>query len=123
MEKSYLDLNKKPSSGKILSLAINDRDALYASYMPFVSNGGLFIPTQRQYAIGDEILITLTLLNEPDKLPVAGRVVWITPRGAQSDHPAGIGVQISDQDGGRVRNKIETYLAGMLKSERPTHTM
>ncbi|MGD8309819.1 MAG: pilus assembly protein PilZ, partial [Chromatiales bacterium] len=29
----------------ILSLTIKDKNALYAAYMQFVKNGGLFIPT------------------------------------------------------------------------------
>ena len=50
-------------------------------------------------------------------------VFWITPAGAQGARIAGIGVQFSNQDNGAVRNKIETYLAGALKSDRQTHTM
>ncbi|MFN2350226.1 MAG: pilus assembly protein PilZ, partial [Thioalkalivibrio sp.] len=38
----------------ILSLAIKDKNSLYAAYMPFVKNGGLFIPTQKPYKLGDE---------------------------------------------------------------------
>ncbi|MDD4904770.1 MAG: pilus assembly protein PilZ, partial [Methylobacter tundripaludum] len=37
-----------PGQG-ILSLSIKDKNALYAAYMPFVTNGGLFIPTNREY--------------------------------------------------------------------------
>ncbi len=37
-----------PSQG-ILSLNIKDKSALYAAYMPYVKNGGLFIPTNKQY--------------------------------------------------------------------------
>ncbi|SMG66141.1 [similarity to] type IV pilus assembly PilZ, partial [methanotrophic bacterial endosymbiont of Bathymodiolus sp.] len=33
----------------ILSLAIKEKHALYTAYMPFVENGGLFIPTNREY--------------------------------------------------------------------------
>ncbi|HYD33587.1 MAG TPA: pilus assembly protein PilZ, partial [Methylophilaceae bacterium] len=29
----------------VLSLAIKEKAALYAAYMPFVKGGGLFIPT------------------------------------------------------------------------------
>jgi type IV pilus assembly protein PilZ len=54
---------------------------------------------------------------------VAGKIIWITPVGAEGNRAAGIGVQFSDQDGGMARNKIEGYLAGALKSDRPTHTM
>ena len=96
---------------------------LYAAYMPFVRNGGLFIPTKKEYELGDEVFMLLTLTDSKDKLPVAGRVVWITPRGAQGNRTAGIGVQFSDQDRGQTQKKIETYLAGTLNSERHTHTM
>jgi type IV pilus assembly protein PilZ len=107
----------------ILSLTIKDKSALYAAYMPFIKNGGLFIPTNKTYQLGDEVFMLLTLMEETEKLPVAGTIVWITPKGAQGNRAAGIGVQFSDQDGGNARNKIETYLAGALTADRPTHTM
>ena len=107
----------------ILSLTIKDKNALYAAYMQFVKNGGLFIPTTKQYKLGDEVFMLLTLMDEAERLPVAGRIIWITPVGAEGNRAAGIGVQFSDQDGGAARNKIEGYLAGALQSDRPTHTL
>ncbi|HEC30378.1 MAG TPA: pilus assembly protein PilZ [Gammaproteobacteria bacterium] len=107
----------------ILSLTIKDKSALYAAYMPFVKNGGLFIPTNKNYQLGDEVFMLLTLMDESEKLPVAGTIVWITPKGAQGNRASGIGVQFSNQDNGGARNKIETYLAGALTADRPTHTM
>ena len=107
----------------ILSLTIKDKGALYAAYMPFVNNGGLFIPTNKPYRLGDEVFMLLTLMDDAERIPVAGRIVWITPQGAQGNKTAGIGVQFSDQDNGATRNKIETYLAGALQADRPTHTM
>jgi type IV pilus assembly protein PilZ len=107
----------------ILSLTIKDKSALYAAYMPFIKNGGLFIPTNKSYKLSDEVFMLLTLMEEKEKLPVAGKIVWVTPKGAQGNRAAGIGVQFSDQDGGTARKKIETYLAGALKSDRQTHTM
>jgi len=108
----------------ILSASIIDRSSLYEAYMPFVKNGGLFIPTKKSYTLGNEVFVLLTLMEESDKIPFAGRVVWITPKGAQGNRQAGIGIQFNDDLNGKtVRNKIETYLGGALKSERPTHTM
>jgi len=106
----------------ILSLTIKDKAVLYAAYMPFVKNGGMFIPTNKSYKLGDEVFMLLSLMEEPEKIPVAGKVVWVTPRGAQGNRAAGIGVQFSDQDNTAI-NKIETYLACMLTSDKPTHTM
>ncbi|GAA6152135.1 PilZ domain-containing protein [Pseudoteredinibacter isoporae] len=106
----------------ILSLTIKDKAVLYAAYMPFIEHGGLFIPTSKQYQLGDEVFMLLNLMDEPEKIPVAGKVVWLTPKGAQSNRAAGIGVQFSDHDNVAL-NKIENYLAGSLDSDRPTHTM
>jgi type IV pilus assembly protein PilZ len=108
---------------RILSLAIRDKQALYAAYMPFVRNGGLFIPTGKRYQLGDELFLLLQLMDEKERIPVAGTVVWITPVGAEGNRQIGVGIQFSDQDKGDARRKIEAYLASGLEAERPTHTM
>ena len=114
------DLPLKPG---VLSLAIKEKAALYAAYMPFVKGGGLFIPTSKSFKIGDEVFMLLSLIDDPHKLKVVGKVVWITPV-TQGNRPQGIGVQFSEKDGGLdARNKIEGLLGGALKSARPTHTM
>ena len=113
---------KRSARTGILSLAIKDKAVLYAAYMPFIRNGGLFIPTKKEYGLGDEVFMLLNLMDEAEKLPVAGKVVWVTPKGAGGTKAAGIGVQFNDQDD-VARTKIETYLAGALQSDRHTHTM
>lgn len=114
-----------PGGGRqgILSLTIKDKNALYAAYMSFVKNGGLFIPTTKKYKLGDEVFMLLALMEETERLPVAGKVIWVTPVGAEGNRAPGIGVQFSEQDDGMARNKIEGYLAGALKSDRATHTL
>lgn len=109
----------------VLSLSIREKTALYAAYMPYIKGGGIFIPTTRAYRLGDEVFMLLTLMDDPNKVPVAGRVVWITPEGAQGNKVAGIGVQFGDSESGvSARNKIEGLLAGTSKNPpRPTHTM
>ena len=106
----------------ILSLTIKDSSSLYASYMSYISGGGLFIPTSRSYQLGDEVFIRLSLMDEPEKIPVPGKVIWVTPVGAQGGREAGIGVQFTDPTDA-VRSKIETYLTGALQSDRPNSTM
>ncbi len=106
----------------ILTLNIKDKNALYISYMPFIKNGGLFIPTSKDYKLGDEVFMLLTLMENAERLPVAGKVVWLTPRAAQGKRQQGIGVQFSSQDGGETQKKIEAFLAGAA-ADRPTHTM
>lgn len=92
--------------------------------MPFVKGGGIFVPTPKRYMLGDEVFVLLTLPDSSERLPVAGKVIWTTPAGAQGNRPAGIGVQFPDgPEGEAVRNKIETLLAGLTTSDKPTHTM
>jgi len=107
----------------VLSLTIKDKSALYAAYMPFLKGGGLFVPSNKKYKLGEEVFMLLTLLEEKEKIPVAGHVVWLTPIGAQGNRAAGVGIQFSDKDSGVARTRIETILGGILTSDRPTHTM
>ena len=108
----------------ILSLAVKDKAALYNAYMPYIKQGGIFVPTPRRYFIGDEVFLLLALSESSERLPVAGKVCWVTPTGAQGNRAAGIGVQFADTaEGEAVKGKIETILAGTLNAEQPTQTM
>ena len=115
--------NLGPRNG-ILSLTIKDKSVLYAAYMPFVRNGGLFIPTAKSYKLGDEVFMLLQWMDDPTRHPVAGTVAGITPHGAQGGKTQGIGVHFSADESSKVlRSRIEQVLAGHLGSNRPTHTL
>lgn len=108
----------------VLSLSIKEKTALLAAYMPFVKGGGLFIPTSKPYKMGEEIYMLLSLIDDPARLPVSGKVVWITPGSAYGGRTQGVGVQFAANDSGRAaQHKIEGLLGGSLKSARVTHTM
>ncbi|MDX1604955.1 MAG: PilZ domain-containing protein [Candidatus Competibacterales bacterium] len=106
----------------MITHAIRDRDTLYSSFMPFLQDGGLFIPTDRQFDLGDEVFVLLTLPDTPDRYPVTGRVVWLSPKSA-SGRPAGIGLQFTGTQSEVVLRKIEAQLATLQKSTRATYTM
>ena len=108
----------------ILSLAVKDKGSLYNAYIPYVKNGGIFVPTPKRYFLGDEVFVLLTLPDSSERLPVAGKVIWVTPKGAQGKRTAGIGVQFPENsEGEAVKSKIETLLAGTLNADKPTQTM
>lgn len=110
--------------GGVLSLNINSKSALYAAYMGHLKNGGLFIPTNRPYEMTDEVFMLLTLMEDPTRIPVAGKVAWITPAGAQGGKVQGIGVHFNNDEAGvEIKRKIEALLGGTLSSNRPTHTL
>jgi type IV pilus assembly protein PilZ len=108
----------------VLSLPIKEKAALYAAYMPFLTNGGIFVPTSKSYKVGDEIYLILTLMDDPTKYPIAGKIAWVTPAGANNNKAQGIGVHFSaDESGQRVKARIEELLGAALRSSRATHTL
>lgn len=123
-EKTVADATITMVRPGVLSLSIREKSALFAAYMPFIRGGGLFIPTNKAYRVGEEVFMLLTLIEDPAKLPVSGKVVWITPAGAHGGRAQGVGVQfLANESGTQARNKIEGLLGGNLKSARSTHTM
>lgn len=108
---------------KVLSCVFHNENALFLSFMPFVKDGGLFVHTKDTYELGDLVTLSIMLFDEPEVNIVEGKVIWITPKGAQGNKPAGIGVQFISENRRQVYNKIEKYLTGKLKSVHPTDTM
>lgn len=106
-----------------INCSFNSEASLYLAYMPFIKGGGVFIRTKNVYTLGNEIKLTIQLLDEPDPYSIEGKVIWVTPKGAQGNKPAGIGIQFTGENSRHLCNKIETYLAGMLKSNQITDTM
>lgn len=114
---------KKGVRNGILSLAIKDKAVLYAAYMYAVCKKRWpFYPNQEGIRPRRRSVHAPELNGRGGKVPVAGKAIWITPKGAQGNRAAGIGVQLNDDDD-MARGKIETYLAGALQSDRHTHTM
>ncbi len=109
------------SASKILSVDFPDKAALYAAYMPFVKNGGLFVRTRESFEMGEELFVIMTMMGEPQKYQLAGRVIWVTPPGAQS--ACGVGLQFHLDTPKELRQKLETYLAGSEGADRRTDTM
>jgi len=107
----------------VMSLTIRDKKTLHACYMPFVRNGGLFIPTDRLFELGDEVFVLLRLMDEPQRYPITGRVIWINPPATSSGRPRGIGIQFSSLENSELQEKILFYLEEYLRSEQATYTM
>jgi type IV pilus assembly protein PilZ len=108
----------------VFTLTIRSKAALYAAWMPLLRGGGIFLPSNRSHALGEEVLILLSLLDDPNKIPLQGNVAWINPAHSAGNRPQGIGVQLHDSEVGReLRKKVEGLLAGALQSSRPTHTI
>jgi type IV pilus assembly protein PilZ len=110
--------------GAVLPVNIPSRSSLYAAYMPFVKGGGLFVPASKKYALGEEVFLLLTIKDVPDRLPIQGKVIWVTPETLQTGRIKGIGIQFADDEAGhKAMQVIEKILGRHLASDRPTHTL
>lgn len=108
----------------VVQLAIKEKAALYAAYIPLFKEGGVFIPTAREYKLGDDVYVLLTLPEDTQRYPVAGKVAWVTPARAAGNRTQGVGVRFpSDEKSHLLKLKIEEILGAHLASDRPTQTI
>ncbi len=111
------------SRNSVISIAIKDKQALYMSYMPYVENGGLFVPTKKDYSLGDEIFLLVKIMDETEPVQISGKIIWISPPGALGNRPQGIGVQFIGETAKKTANLIESKLGASISLTRGTHTM
>ncbi len=108
----------------VIQLVFREKGSLYAAYVPLFSDGGLFVPTQREYQLGDDVYLLLTLPDDPQRYPVAGKVAWITPANASGGRTQGVGVRFPPDEKSRMlKARIEELLGTALQSTKPTQTL
>ena len=113
-----------PPRPSVIQLAIKEKAALYAAYIPLFTEGGIFIPTARDYRLGDDVYVLLSLPEDPQRYPVAGKVAWVTPPKAAGNRTQGVGVRFpADEKSRLLKMKIEEILGAHLASDRPTQTI
>jgi len=112
------------SRPSVIQLVFREKGALYAAYVPILLDGGLFVPTTREYRLGEDIYLLLSLPDDPQRYPVAGKVAWITPANASGGRTQGVGVRFpSDEKTRLLKLKIEEILGTQLQSAKPTQTI
>ena len=108
----------------VIQLVFREKGALYAAYMPLFAEGGLFVPTTREYKLGEDIYLLLSLPEDPQRYPVAGKVGWITPANASGGRTQGVGVRFpADEKSRALKQKVEEILGTSLSSAKPTQTI
>jgi len=108
----------------VIQLVFREKGALYAAYIPLLTDGGLFVPTAREYRLGEDIYLLLSLPDDPQRYPVAGKVAWVTPSNASGGRTQGVGVRFpADEKTRGLKLKIEEMLGTMISSAKPTQTL
>jgi type IV pilus assembly protein PilZ len=119
-------MSTSPSTPRpsVIQLSIKEKAALYAAYIPTFTEGGIFIPTARDYALGDDVYVLLSLPEDMQRFPVAGKVAWVTPAKAAGGRTQGVGIKFpKDEKSHALKQKIEEILGSQLASDRSTQTI
>jgi len=112
------------SRPSVIQLVFREKGALYSAYVPILLDGGLFVPTTREYKLGEDIYLLLSLPDDPQRYPVAGKVAWVTPANASGGRTQGVGVRFPNDEKTRLlKLKIEEMLGTQLQSAKPTQTI
>ena len=112
------------SRPSVIQLSIKEKAALYAAYIPLFADGGVFIPSSRDYRLGDDVYVLLSLPDDPQRYPVAGKVAWVAPAKAQAGRTQGVGIRFpADEKSRQLKLRIEEILGAQLGSDRATQTI
>lgn len=108
----------------VIQLSIKEKGALYAAYIPMFTEGGIFVPSSKTYRLGQDVYVLLTLPDDAQRYPIAGKVAWITPPHATGARTQGIGIRFpNDEKSVLLKKRIEEILGAHLGSDRPTQTV
>ena len=111
-----------PRMGGLLQANMTDRAMLQASYMPYVQGGGLFVVSKQVVKMGEEIFVLATLPDQSQKIPLTGKVIWISQK-QTGTKPQGFAIQLTGEKGTYYKNEAEKLLAGSMLLDRPSFTM
>ena len=124
MGSAALPASASAARPSVIQLVFREKGALYAAYIPAFADGGLFVPTTREYRLGDDIYLLLSLPDDTQRYPVAGKIAWITPANASGGRSQGVGVKFPGDEKTRLlRVRIEQILGTSLSSTKPTQTL
>ena len=112
----------QPQMGGIIQVNIPDRATLQASYMGYVQGGGLFVPSKQKVKMGQEIFILATLPEQSQKIPLTGKVIWVSQK-QNGIKPQGFGIQLSGDKGIFFKNEAERLTTGLKSAGRRSYTM
>ena len=116
-------MNKKDIPAKMLALQLKDPNLLYNCYMPFLEHGGLFVPTDDVFSLGEDILLAVEIADYPKRfLPTKVR---LDQSGAHFSPPPQRRrpciLRTRKLPAGK--NLIEAELGPRLRSDRTTFTL
>ena len=110
----------KQEAKNIISVSLKDKTALHANYMPFIRGGGIYAMSEKEFQLGDSVILSLHIMSISKKFATPGKVVWMSPQQAQGSQ--GVGVQFTGTNKDNVRMALETVLGELAAKPSVYHT-
>ena len=83
-----------------------------ARYLPELGEGGIFFPTRRPLAIGENVVVAVRLGRRRSPTLIRGQVAWRRPGKHSTKVKAGIGIQFLTSDA-----QARDYLLGVARGD------
>jgi Tfp pilus assembly protein PilZ len=81
-------------------------------FLPELANGGIFFPTRRLLAIGEQVAVAIRLGRRRSPTLIRGKVVWRRPGKHSTKIKAGIGIEFLDSEA-----QSRDYLLGVARGD------
>lgn len=107
------------------NITIDDKKDLYKCYLPFIKDGGIFIPfnddvTAENIYPGMTILLLLTVIEPKNRVTISGKVVWIQKSGAVKGYGVSLGSSVPAKS---LKDYIEMTVSDLAQKKEPTYTI
>ena len=106
---------KELRAQKTLSLTFKDRQSFVKAYTGNISEGGLFIRTERPLKKGEQFLLKLQLPGLSEPMEVNCEVAWAREQSDTENKPSGMGVkfcEMTKQDNQILSQYLQTSIKG-----------
>lgn len=119
------DTTTNPASIRPQTVVINDKKELYKCYISFIKGGGLFIPFNEDVSPtkifpGQKVFVVFSMLENKQKTPINGKVVWINRFGSNRGYGIALGDNLPMK---ALKDNIENHIADLIAKKEPTYTL
>lgn len=107
------------------NITIDDKKELYKCYLPFIKDGGIFIPFGEDVNAdniypGMSILLLLTVIEPKNRVSISAKVVWIQKTGSVKGYGISLGTGAPAKS---LKDYIEMTVSDLAQKKEPTYTI
>ena len=106
---------------RALTLTVGSASIAYKVYMPFVQGGAVFVPTDEEFELREEVRREVDFSESNQHFSIEGVVVWVSSTNDLARQ--GVGIKAGEGDGEALMKALEVAAGDLLKGEGKTFTL